>query len=60
MDFLKCLVEYAKQKVFLIVNNMRVHHAEAVMAWLAQQNDETEIFYLRLRVGTQSGRTSQQ
>ncbi len=46
MDFLKRLVKDAKQKVFLIVDNMRVHHAKAVIAWLAQQKDEIESFYL--------------
>ena len=46
IDFLKRLVKDAKQKVFLIVDNLRVHHAKAVMEWLAQHKDEIEIFYL--------------
>ena len=46
IDFLKRLVKDAKQKVFLIVDNLRVHHAKAVMEWLAQHTDEIELFYL--------------
>ena len=46
IDFLKRLVKDAKQKAFLIVDNLRVHHAKAVMEWLAQHKGEIEIFYL--------------
>ena len=46
IDFLKRLIKDAKQKVFLIVDNLRVHHAKAVQEWLAQHKDEIEIFYL--------------
>ena len=46
IDFMKRLVEDAKQKVFLIVDNLRVHHAKAVQDWLARHKDEIEIFYL--------------
>jgi hypothetical protein len=45
-DFLKRLIKDAKQKVFLIVDNLRVHHAKAVHDWLARYKDEIEIFYL--------------
>jgi hypothetical protein len=45
IDFLKRLVKDAKQKVFLIVDNLRVHYAKAVMEWLGQHKDEIEIFY---------------
>ena len=46
IDFMKRLVKDAKQKVFLIVDNLRVHHAKAVQEWLAQHKEEIEIFYL--------------
>lgn len=46
IDFLKRLIKDAKQKVFLIVDNLRVHHAKAVQEWLAQHKGEIEIFYL--------------
>jgi len=48
IDFMKRIVKDAKQKVFLIVDNLRVHHAKKVRAWLAQDdvNKRIEIFYL--------------
>lgn len=44
--FLKRLVKDAKRKVFLILDNLRVHHAKLVKAWLAKNTDEIEVFYL--------------
>ena len=46
IDFSKRLIKDAKQKVFLIVDNLRVHHAKADQDWLARHKDEIEIFYL--------------
>lgn len=46
IDFMKRLIKDAKQKVFLIVDNLRVHHAKKVREWLMQHKDEIEIFYL--------------
>jgi len=46
IDFLKRLDKDAMQKVFSIVDKLRVYHAKAVMEWLAQHKDEIEIFYL--------------
>lgn len=46
IDFTKRLIKDAKQKLFLIVDNLRVHHAKAVQEWLAHHRDEIEIFYL--------------
>ena len=37
IQFMKRLLKDAKQKVFLIVDNLRVHHAKAVQDWLARQ-----------------------
>ena len=44
--FLRRLVKDAKQKVFLIVDNLKVHHAKRVKAWLAGHAHEIELFYL--------------
>ena len=30
----------------MILDNLRVHHAKVVKAWLAEHKDETEVFYL--------------
>ncbi|MGO9684382.1 MAG: IS630 family transposase [Beijerinckiaceae bacterium] len=46
LDFMKRLIKDAKQKVFLIVDTLRVHHAKAVQQWLGRHKDEIEIFYL--------------
>ena len=46
IDFMKRLIKDAKPKVFLIVDNLRVHHAKAVQDWLARHKVEIEIFYL--------------
>ncbi|KAF1016509.1 MAG: hypothetical protein E5299_00536 [Burkholderia gladioli] len=34
------------KKVFLILDNLKVHHAQPVKAWLAQHLDKIEVFYL--------------
>lgn len=46
VDFVKRLIKDAQQKLFLIVDNLRVHHAKTVQEWLAQHGQEIEIFYL--------------
>lgn len=35
-----------KHKVFLIVDNLKVHHGKKVKAWLAGKESEIELFYL--------------
>jgi transposase len=44
--FLQRLIKDADQKVFLIVDNLRVHHARKVRAWVARHPDAIELFYL--------------
>lgn len=44
--FLKRLIKDAKQKVFLIVDNLRVHHAKRVQEWVNEHESEIELFYL--------------
>jgi transposase len=46
LAFLRRLTKDAKQKVFLIVDNLKVHHARKVKAWLAGHAHEIELFYL--------------
>lgn len=46
IDFLERLIRSSDRKVFLIVDNLRVHHARAVKAWLAEHADEIEVFHL--------------
>ena len=44
--FMKRLIKDATRKVFLILDNLRVHHAKVVKQWLKEQLDEIEVFYL--------------
>jgi transposase len=40
------LIKGAAKKIFLILDNLRVHHCKPVKAWLAQHIDQIEVFYL--------------
>ncbi len=44
--FLWRLIKDEKQKVFLIVDNLKVHHAKWVKAWTLSHRHEIELFYL--------------
>lgn len=46
VDFFKRLVKDTPRKVFLILDNLRVHHAKVVRAWLDLHKEEIELFYL--------------
>ena len=46
IDFLRRLIKGAGKKLFLILDNLRVHHAKPVKAWLAEHADAIEVFYL--------------
>jgi len=46
IDFMKRLIKAAKRKVFLILDNLRVHHAKVVKKWLQDKSEQIEVFYL--------------
>ena len=46
IEFLQSLVKDAGRKVFLILDNLRVHHSRLVKAWVAEREDQIELFYL--------------
>jgi transposase len=46
IEFLKALIQDADRKVFLILDNLRVHHSKPVKAWLAEHKRQIEVFYL--------------
>lgn len=46
IEFLDALIKDAKRKVFLILDNLRVHHSKPVKAWLAERTTQIEVFYL--------------
>jgi transposase len=46
IEFLQALIKDAGKKVFLILDNLRVHHSKPVKAWLAERTQQIEVFYL--------------
>lgn len=46
IEFLGALIKDAGKKVFLILDNLRVHHSKPVKAWVAERTDKIELFYL--------------
>lgn len=46
LDFLRRLVREAARKLFVIVDNLPVHRAHRVTAWVQNHADQIELFYL--------------
>ena len=46
IEFLVALVKDADRKIFLILDNLRVHHSKPVKAWLSGHKERIEVFYL--------------
>ena len=46
IEFMKRLIKGANKKVFLIVDNLRVHHSKVIKDWVAKRHNEIELFYL--------------
>ena len=46
IEFLQALIDDAGRKVFLILDNLRVHHSKIVKAWVSQRKEQIELFYL--------------
>ena len=46
IEFLQALIKDAGRKVFLILDNLRVHHSKIVKAWVSDRHDQIELFYL--------------
>jgi transposase len=46
LTFLRRLIKGADRKLFLIVDNLRVHRAQAVTAWVAENAERIALFYL--------------
>lgn len=44
--FMELLVKDAGRKVFLVLDNLRVHHSKPVKRWLMRHTDEIEVFFL--------------
>jgi transposase len=46
IGILERLTRQQRGKIFLILDNLRVHHAKLVKLWLAQNADKIEVIYL--------------
>lgn len=46
IELLEALIKDAGKKVFLILDNLRVHHSKPVKAWVAEHKEQIELFYL--------------
>lgn len=46
LKFLRRVIKDAKRKIFIIVDNLRVHHAKKVQKWVEKHKDMIEIFFL--------------
>ena len=46
IEFLEALIKDSPKKVYLILDNLRVHHSKPVKAWLAEHQNQIAVFYL--------------
>lgn len=46
IKFMEKLTKDAGRKVFLILDNLRIHHSKEVRAWLEEHKEQIEVFYL--------------
>jgi len=46
IEFMRRLIRLSRQKIFLILDNLKVHHGKLVTAWLAKHQQEIEVFFL--------------
>jgi transposase len=46
IDFMKRLIKSNDRKVFLILDNLTVHHGKIAKAWVEENKDRIEVFYL--------------
>ncbi len=46
VTFLERLIQSSKKKIFLILDNLRVHHSKIVKNWVEKHQDRIALFYL--------------
>lgn len=46
IEFMKQLIKGKQNKIFLILDNLRVHHSKLVKQWAEDHKDKIELFYL--------------
>jgi hypothetical protein len=45
-EFFEALIKQAGGKVFLVLDNLGMHHCAPVEKWLAEHTEQIEVFYL--------------
>jgi len=46
IQFMKRLIKDSKRKVFLILDNLKVHHSHIVKDWVKEHSENIELFFL--------------
>lgn len=46
IQFMQRLISTSKRKVFLVLDNLKVHHGKLVKAWLEKHKEKIEVFFL--------------
>ena len=46
ISFLGHMLQTSRQKIFLILDNLRVHHGKMVAEWVSKHQDKIELFFL--------------
>lgn len=46
IDFMRRLITDSEKKVFLVLDNLRVHHSTKVTEWVKKHKNKIELFYL--------------
>ena len=46
ITFMRNMLQTSKQKIFLILDNLRVHHGKIVAEWVSRHQDKIELFFL--------------
>ena len=46
IEFMESIVKDVGRKVFLVMDNLKVHHCKPVKEWLEEHKDQIEVFYL--------------
>jgi transposase len=46
LEFLKSLIKNRHRKIFLILDNLKVHHGKEVTKWVKKNTERIELFYL--------------
>ena len=46
IKFMRRLIKGSEKKIYLILDNLKVHHSYAVQDWLEEHDEEIEVFFL--------------